>query len=154
MKSMDACKRILVVDDEIISRAMLESHLLSRGYDVITAASGEDALAGLAKQPVSLVISDLVMPGMDGIQLMQAAKAHYPNLPFIVFTGAGSIESAVTAIKQGALDYLEKPFHPETFDVVLLRALEFGRLADENVQLRERIEDIPLLVDFFSQSLP
>jgi DNA-binding NtrC family response regulator len=87
------------------------------------------------------VITDLVMPGMDGVQLMQAAKALHPALPFILYTAQGSIESAVSAIKQGAIDYIEKPFHPRTLDVVLQRTLEFGRLSNENEQLREHFRE-------------
>lgn len=133
--------RILLVDDEEISLLSLKSHLLCQGYDVICADNGPEALALLKKQTVDLVISDLVMPGMDGIQLMHSAKELQPTLPFIVFTAQGSIESAVAAIKQGALDYLRKPFDPQTFDVVLQRALEFGRLSDENAQLRKHFRE-------------
>ena len=129
--------RILIVEDEELSRLLLESHLLHHGYHVLSAANGDEALSILKKQAVDLVISDLVMPGMDGIQLMHTAKRQHPALPFIVFTAEGSIESAVAAIKQGALDYLEKPFNPKTFDVTLQRALEFSRLSGENTQLRE-----------------
>lgn len=140
-KVPDHHARILIVDDEDFSRLFLESHLLRQGYDVICAASGHEALSLLEKQAVDLVITDQVMPGMDGIQLMHIAKEQHHTLPFIVFTAQGSIESAVAAIKQGAIDYLEKPFDPQTFDVVLQRALEFGRLSLENKQLREHFRE-------------
>jgi DNA-binding NtrC family response regulator len=133
--------RILIVDDEALSLQMLELYLQQQGHNVICAASGPEALAVLEKQPVDLVISDLVMPEMDGIQLMHAARTLHPTLPFIFITAQGSIESAVTAIKQGAIDYLEKPFNPATFDVVLQRALEFGRLSGENAQLRKHFQE-------------
>lgn len=120
---------------------MLETHLLGQGYTVLCAASGYEAQSLLEKNDVDLVISDLVMPGMDGIQLLHVAKELFPTLPFIVFTAAGSIESAVSAIRQGALDYLEKPFDPKTFNVVLARALEFGRLSSENQHLREHFRE-------------
>src|SRR6185369_13826700 len=89
--------RILIVDDEEVSLLLLENYLLSQGYVVICASNGQDALSFLNKQTVDLVISDLVMPGMDGIQLMHSAKEQHPTLPFIVLTAEGSIESAVTA---------------------------------------------------------
>lgn len=133
--------RILIVDDEEFSRSLLESHLLHQDYHVACAASGAEALSLLETRSVDLVISDLVMPGMDGIELMHAARKQHPTLPFIVFTAEGSIESAVAAIKQGALDYLEKPFNPQTFDVALQRGLEFGRLSGENTQLREHFRE-------------
>jgi len=128
--------RILIVDDEEIFLHNLKSNLLYRGFTVICASNGREALSLLGKEPVDLVISDLVMPDIDGIQLIHAARERYPALPFIVFTAQGSIESAVSAIKAGALDYLEKPFNPQTFDVVLKRALEFIRLSGENEMLR------------------
>lgn len=133
--------RILIVDDDKVSLLMLKNHLLRQGYDVFCADNGQEALALLGKQRVDLVITDLIMPGMDGLQLMHAAKALYPALPFILYTAQGSIETAVAAIKQGAIDYLEKPFHPQTLDVVLQRTLEFGRLSSENEQLREHYRE-------------
>lgn len=133
--------RILIVDDDAFSLSFLEDHLQRVGFDVLSAGNGTDALSLLQKQTVDLVISDLVMPGMDGVQLMLATKERHPTLPFIVFTAEGSVESAVTAIKLGALDYLEKPFNPKTFNVVLQRALEFGRLSSENKNLREHYRE-------------
>ncbi|HXE98667.1 MAG TPA: sigma-54 dependent transcriptional regulator [Dongiaceae bacterium] len=133
--------RILIVDDEEFSRTFLESHLLSQGYVVFSAATGQEALSLLEKQAVDLVISDLVMPKMNGIQLMHSTREHHPTLPFIVLTAEGSIESAVDAIRQGAFDYMEKPFKPKTLGIVLQRALDFGRLSDENVHLREHFRE-------------
>jgi len=133
--------RILIVDDDKVSLLMLKKHLLRQGYEVFCADNGQVALSLLGKQWVNLVITDLIMPGMDGVQLMHAAKALHPALPFILYTAQGSIESAVSAIKQGAIDYIEKPFHPQTLDVVLQRTLEFGRLSNENEQLREHFRE-------------
>jgi DNA-binding NtrC family response regulator len=128
--------RIMIVDDEKLTNFILNEYLLSQGYDVVCCADGYEALSQLDNLKVDLVISDLVMPGMDGIQLMLLVKERFPTLPFIFFTAQGSIESAVNAITLGALDYLEKPFNPLTLDVALERALEFGRLSGENEQLR------------------
>jgi DNA-binding NtrC family response regulator len=128
---------ILIVDDEEIFRLCVKNHLEFLGYEVFSAASGRDALVLLREQQVDLVITDLHMPEMDGIQFMLSAKELDPSLTFIVFTAQGSIESAVAAIRQGAFDYQEKPFNPRTFDGILQRALEFGRLSDENKLLRE-----------------
>jgi len=132
---------ILIVDDEEISLYSLKSNLRQQGYTVICASNGQEALSLLENQTVDLVISDLVMPEMDGIQLIHMIKERHPTLPFIVFTARGSIESAVSAIKEGALDYLEKPFNSLVFDVVLRRALEFGRLTGENTKLREHFRE-------------
>ena len=133
--------RILIVDDEEVSLFSLKNHLILHGYDVVSAQCGKEALSQLAAEAVDLLISDLVMPEMDGIQLMQAAKERYPTLPFIVMTAKGSIESAVTAIQMGALDYLEKPFDPQRFIVAIQRALEFGRLSGENACYREHFSE-------------
>jgi len=140
-KMSDPHARIMVVDDEKLTNLILNEYLLSQGYDVICCATGYEALSQLDNQKVDLVISDLIMPGMDGIQLMLLVKERYPTLPFIFFTAQGSIESAVNAITHGALDYLEKPFNPLTLNVALKRALEFGRLSGENAQLREHYRE-------------
>jgi len=132
-----AKNRILIVDDDTVSLYMLQNYLQHQKYDVVCAGGGQEALSLLNEQRIDLVISDLVMPGMDGLQLMRAAKEQYPNLHFIFYTARGSIESAVSAIRLGALDYLEKPFDSKTFDVVVQRALAYGRLSQENAQLRE-----------------
>lgn len=133
--------RILIVDDEVMSLLMLKEHLLRQGYEVICCSNGQEAFSQLEKRSVDLVISDLVMPGMDGVQLMLLAKERYPELPFVFFTASGSIESAVSAIRQGAIDYLQKPFDHQTFDVVLQRALKFGSLSHENTRLREHFRE-------------
>ncbi len=134
--------RILIVDDEEMCLLSLKSYLEElQGYEVICAASGHEALTLLETQVVDLAISDLLMPKMNGIQLMHAARELYPTLPFIIFTAQGSIESAVNAMKQGAFDYLEKPLDPQTFDVVLQRALNFARISHENAQLREHFRE-------------
>jgi DNA-binding NtrC family response regulator len=129
--------RILVVDDDKPSFIKVQKHLLRQGYDVTSAGNGEEALSQLAKQKLDLVISDLVLPDMNGVHLMKEAKKLYPKIHFIIYTARGSIESAVSAIRQGALDYLEKPFNEKTFDEVLQRTLELGRLTNENAQLQE-----------------
>jgi len=114
MKINRAVPSILIVDDEPFSLNLLETYLIGQKYNVFSAADGHEALSLLENNEVDLVISDLVMPGMDGVQLMLSAKELQPTLPFIVFTAEGSVESAVSAIKLGALDYLEKPFNLKT----------------------------------------
>ncbi|NTV51121.1 MAG: sigma-54-dependent Fis family transcriptional regulator [Geobacteraceae bacterium] len=133
--------RILIVDDEEVSCLSLKGTLQRLGYEVFCASNGLDALTLLAEQPVSLVISDLVMPEMDGIQLMRQAQQRNPELPFIVLTARSSVSSAVAAMKLGAFDYLEKPVNPETFDVIIKRALKFSHLAAENIQLQQHFRE-------------
>ncbi len=133
--------RILIVDDDKVSLLMLKKHLLKQGHEVFSAANGFDALSLLETETVDLVISDLIMPKMDGVQFMHSAKEKYPTLPFIFCTAHGSIESAVSAIKEGALDYLEKPYHLQALDVVLQRSLEFRRLSNENAKLKKHYSE-------------
>jgi DNA-binding NtrC family response regulator len=133
--------RILIVDDEEMCLLSLKTYLESQEYEVMCAASGHDALSLLETQIVDLVISDLLMPEMNGIQLMHAARELHCAIPFVIFTAQGSIESAVTAMKQGAFDYLEKPLDPQTFDVVLQRALKFAHISRENAQMREHFRE-------------
>lgn len=129
--------RFLVVDDEPTSLFCLKSHLEYLEYTVTCACNGKDALEHLASDTFDVIITDLIMPEMDGIQLLHNTRELYPSLPVIVLTAQGSIESAVEAMRQGALDYLEKPFDPHRLEMAVLKALEFGRLSGENVQFRE-----------------
>jgi len=140
-KMSDHNSRILVVDDDKVSLLLFQKHLQRQGHETICATGSMEALAILKTQMVDLVISDLVMPEMDGIQLMQAIKKQHPLLQFIFYTARGSIESAVSAIRQGALDYLEKPFDTQTFETVVQRALKFGRLSYENENLRKHFRE-------------
>jgi len=129
--------RILFVDDEKNVLRSLERAFIDGKYEILTASSGKEALKRLSSETVDLVISDLFMPELEGVGLMHAVKELYPSLPFIIMTAQGSIGSAVEAMKQGAMDYLEKPLDPQILDVAVRRALEFGRLSGENAQFRE-----------------
>ena len=109
---------ILVVDDEPGSREGLRRLLQAWGYEAETAGSGEEALARIDAVGPSAVITDLVMPGMDGLQLLQKLQSDYP-VPVIVLTGQGTIEQAVEAVKLGAQDFLEKPVEPAKLKILL-----------------------------------
>lgn len=128
---------ILLVDDEEVFLLAFKNQVQRLGYHVVTAPDADLALSLMSSQPVDLVITDLNMPGMDGIQLMKEAKRRFPSLTFIVLTARGSVESAVDAVRNGAFDFLEKPLTPQTLHITLKRALEFGRISDENEHLRE-----------------
>lgn len=129
--------RILLVDDDRVSLSILTVSLSQLGYDVVCATSGQQALENLEGGLVNVIVSDLSMPGMDGLQLMQAVHERHPAIPFIVLTAQGSIGNAVDAIQRGALDYLEKPYDPKKLEVSLQRALEFSRLSGENVRFKQ-----------------
>jgi two-component system nitrogen regulation response regulator NtrX len=130
--------RILIIDDE--PSVLLEtSGALRRHYDVATARSAEEAEKLLGKERVDLVLTDLRLPGRDGLSVLEAAKALSSDLPVILMSGHGTIEEAVKAIQLGAADFVEKPFGPERLLVTVERALELRALKRENESLREHV---------------
>jgi DNA-binding NtrC family response regulator len=132
--------KILVVDDEEIVCLSCQRILTEEGYEVHTRLSGPEGLKLLAEDPFDLAIVDLKMPGMDGIEVLQAIKRDYPQIPVIMITGYATIESAVEAMKSGAFDYLPKPFTPDEVAVVVKKALETRRMMLENIYLRGEIQ--------------
>lgn len=106
---------ILVVDDELIVRDSLKEWLEDEGFAVDVADSGQSALEILSQTRCHLMLTDIKMPGMDGVELLEQAKKKFPDLPVVMMTAYATVETAVQAMKTGALDYLLKPFHPETF---------------------------------------
>ena len=133
-------QRILVVDDEAKMRRLLEIMLVKMGYEVLQAANGREALQHLRNEPADFVITDLRMPEMDGVELLRALRADNNPVPVIVVTAYGTIESAVTAMKAGASDYLIRPFDIETLDLAISRTLDVGRIRRENTFLRQEVD--------------
>jgi len=131
--------KILVVDDEPSLRSILVQSLNSQNYDAQAAGSGAEALEKLRGEDFDLLLSDLMMPEMDGLTLLQGALEIDPYLVAIMMTGQGTIQTAVDAMKRGAFDYVLKPFRLETMMPVLTRAINTRRLRLENVQLREAV---------------
>lgn len=132
---------LLVVDDEAAQREALSSTLGQRGYVIAGASSGEEALAILGNQTFDLLLTDLKMPGMDGIALLRAALLIDPHLVGILMTGHGTIATAVEAMQVGALDYIVKPFNLSAILPVLTRALAVRRLRLENAELDRRVRE-------------
>src|SRR5258708_7203328 len=135
----EAIGRILVIDDEPELKKILVESLAAQGYETIGFSSGHDALRELRTREVDILLTDLMMPEMDGITLLQEALKLDPNLIPIVMTGQGTIQSAVDAMKLGAFDYVLKPFRLKSLMPVLTRAVNTRRLRLENLQLRETI---------------
>ena len=129
---------ILVVDDEETIRFCLKEALERVGYKVNTAENGENALKLMKKLIPDLIILDLKMPGIDGLDLLKEIKSHDPNILVILLTGHSSIDSAVSAMKAGAFDYLEKPFKMEHITIVIDKALNTQTLMREVSRLREK----------------
>jgi signal transduction histidine kinase len=131
--------RILIVDDEVAQMKALCETLRSQGYDTVGFSAGNEALAELQGKPFDLLLADLMMPGMDGISLLRAALQLDGNLVGIIMTGQGTIDTAVQAMKAGALDYILKPFKLSAILPVLDRALTVRRLRLENAALERRV---------------
>ena len=140
---MSGCKgRILIVDDEAVVRESLSQWFESEGYTVLAAASGRDALALLAHEEADVALIDIKMPGMDGMELQCKLKEADPDLPVIVMTGFGSVETAVQALKCGAYDYVTKPVDPDELCHLASKASEHRQTRREVVRLRENLLEI------------
>jgi diguanylate cyclase (GGDEF)-like protein len=133
--------RILIVDDEPTVRNVLSQVLEDDGFETTEAANGEEALACLKKEPFSLVITDIMMPGMTGIELLVKIKQLYPDTQVIIITSYASLDTALTALRQGAYDYLFKPFEDlSLISAATARAIEKVRLISENQKLLEELK--------------
>ncbi|MCA8980460.1 MAG: sigma-54-dependent Fis family transcriptional regulator [Planctomycetes bacterium] len=131
--------RVLVVDDDSLSREFLYEAVGALGLDVDSVESGRAALERIAERNYDLVLSDMRMPAMDGMQLLAELRERRPELPVVMVTAHGSIETAVEAIRLGAADFLLKPCTPDTLEMVIRRVAEKGRLMAENAYLRSEL---------------
>ena len=146
--------RILVVDDELSMRELLEIWCQQQGHEVEVASDGTAAIECLAKTEFDLVITDLRMPRTPGIEVLRRCRELHPDTPVIVMTAFASTETAVEAMKLGALDYFTKPFKLDVVGVVVQRALERRRLVKENRALRAELEGRTRLGDLIGKSEP
>ena len=139
---------ILIVEDESDIREMIAGILDDEGHVTRQAGTSDAALESVKTRQPSLVVLDVWLKGsgMDGIELLDSLKASYPNLPVIVISGHGTVETAVSAIRKGAYDYIVKPFKSEKLIVTVSRALENARLRQENEELKGRAQTDTTLV--------
>jgi nitrogen regulation protein NR(I) len=135
-----AVPHVLIVDDELNIRRVLAAMLKREGYDVTAAADGEQALAVLQKTPVHVVVTDLVMPRLGGMDLLRRASADFPDVPVIVITAHGTVDSAVQALKAGAFDYITKPFEQSELAKVIAKAARAHELEQQNVHGASEVE--------------
>ncbi len=133
--------RILIVDDESNARAALSEILDEEGYATETAADGFKALGKLEEFDPDVILTDLKMPGLDGIAFMEKARAAAPGAVFVVMTAFGTISSAVDAMRKGAENYLLKPLDPAALGAVVERAMEKAKLLQETQRLRDRLRE-------------
>jgi two-component system, NtrC family, response regulator AtoC len=133
--------KILVVDDEAIMRDSLRDWLTDAGYEVMTAENGFEALELIGKEKPGVAVIDLVLPGSDGLDLLRKARQTLPSIQVIIITAYSSVHTAIAAIKEGAYDYIEKPFSPEKVELLVAKLVERQSLLDENVSLRQKLEE-------------
>ncbi len=132
-------KRILIVDDEeIVVRSCLRI-LSGDEFDIDVANNGLEALVKIGEREYDMVILDIMMPKMNGMEVLQRVKESHPDIDVIMITGLNEIDTAVKAMKMGAFDYLPKPFDPEELELVVKRAFERRQLLQENVNLKNEV---------------
>src|SRR5258708_30660182 len=132
--------RILVIDDEAAIRDSLKMTLEYEGYEFVGAATGQEGLALVEREAPDLVLLDVKMPGMDGLEVLERLRSINDTLPVVVVSGHGTISTAVEATKKGAFDFIEKPFASDRVLVSLRNALDQRRLRDENRGLKRAVE--------------
>lgn len=132
---------LLIIDDEEGIRISLRGILEDEGYTVFDVTCAEEGLAFLERESVELVFLDIWLPGMDGLSMLERLRDKYPALPILMISGHGTIETAVSAIKKGAHDFIEKPLSLEKVIIAVERALEFHALKRENTELREQLDN-------------
>jgi DNA-binding NtrC family response regulator len=145
--------RILVIDDESGIRDSLKMILEYEGYEVMQAATGEEGVKLVEREAPDLVFLDIKMPGMDGLELQRKMREAHPEIIIIIMTGYASVETAVQALKDGAYDYITKPFDPDDLTHVIHKALEHYRTKQENLRLRENLDELQA-VELVGQSEP
>ena len=131
---------VLVVDDEVSQRTVLAGFLRKRGMEVVTAGSVDEAIQVASTRTIDLVLTDLRMPGRDGLTLLDSLRAINPEVPVILMTAFGTVANAVDAMKRGAADFLTKPIDLDELEVLVARTLERRALVSENQALREQLE--------------
>ncbi len=133
--------KILVIDDDTSLRRVLEYNLQEEGYEVLAASSGEEGLYLFGQSQPNLVITDMKMPGMDGLMVLKSIKERSTETLVIIITAFGTVDVAVEAMKAGAYDYITKPFNRDALKLTVGKALQFSGLAEENKRLKSELSD-------------
>jgi len=133
--------RIIVIDDEPLMRVTVHDAMAAEGYEVVSAETGKKGIELLRETEWDILITDLRLPDMDGIQILKEVKSLNPETQVILITAYGSIDSAVTAMKEGASDYLTKPFSMDELLLIIKRILRIRELEEENRSLRKKVEE-------------
>ncbi len=134
-------RKILIADDDHIEKESLATILQREGYETITAGDGKEAWEKIQQSPPDLVLTDLKMPYLNGLELLSEIKAKYPEIEVVIITGYATVESAINAMKVGAIDYISKPFNVEEVKIIIKKTLEKKELQEENIQLRKQLKE-------------
>jgi len=137
---MDQKEIIHIIDDEPIIFEVLQDLLTSEGYEVEISTNGEEALEKYSSQEFDLTLLDLLMPGMNGIEVLKKLKLMDPSAVVIIITAYASVESAISAMKMGAFDYLQKPFKHDELLLIVQRAIAHKKLKEENLRLKDELK--------------
>ncbi len=146
--------RILIADDEPVTLELIVERLQMEGYEVEVVSGGQQAIEAAEKSTFKVVLTDLSMPDMGGMEVLAHFTTHYPETLVIVLTGFGTVATAVQAMKRGAYDYLSKPANPDELVLTLKRAVEHKELKEENVVLRSQIQEHNRIGRLIGQSQP
>jgi DNA-binding NtrC family response regulator len=146
--------RILIADDEPLTLELMVERLQTEGYEVELVSGGREAIEASKKSSFKVVLTDLSMPDVDGMEVLAYFASQHPETLVIVLTGFGTVENAVEAMKRGAYDYLAKPANPDELIITLKRAVEHKELKEENVALRSQIQEHSRVGRLIGQSQP
>ena len=141
MRDMAMVPKMLIIDDEPLMRITLQDSLVGEGYEVVAAETGRKGVDLLRKNQWDIIITDLKLPDLEGIEILKEAKFLNPSTEVILITAYGSIDSAVSAMKEGASDYLTKPFSMDELLLIVKRLLRMRQLEEENILLRKKVEE-------------
>ncbi|MCP3873228.1 MAG: sigma-54-dependent Fis family transcriptional regulator [Desulfobacteraceae bacterium] len=146
--------RILIVDDELVIRESLAGWLRRDGYDITTVSSGEEALDILKEQSFDVMLLDIQMDGISGLEVLNHVKEEYPDIDVVMITAFGSVPSAVKAMKSHAFDYILKPFDPDELGVLIKKLVDHRARKKENIFLKEEYEERTRFESMIGQSKP
>jgi DNA-binding NtrC family response regulator len=141
-KQLEYKSKIMIVDDDQTMKSSLLEWFESENYHVYGASSGEEAIEKIADGSFNIIITDLKMPGIDGLELLRYVKREHHNIEVIIMTAYGTVETAVNAMKEGAYDYVVKPFSPEEIDMVVKKIINHQSLIRENILLKEQLHEL------------